>query len=475
MDHSPRVTVRRLMKWVIVAAVVLALVRYPYQHIRRLQHAQARAFEGRALVQSYASRCPAGVNPALWSQAVGVEGSAWANIVIAPEHIDDADLDAILAELRGLVTRATPVEAEGDLYHILDLLAHAKTRASVPYLSNMRRMLKSNLPGFGRPSPGLALDALSRLGPKGGEPALDAIIGGLRAEDWPTRVACCRAMGQYALGLGSQSEAEAAVTGLIRALDDDDPLVREIAVECLVEDGPRAARARAALIDRRARDPDVRVRWQAVRALPVIEKDRAALIPALVAALHDRTSIVRQAALDALGEMGPGARAALPAIREALASRDEATRGAAASATATVAPPTEVAVPALIDLAKADASGRVRAKAIDALAGLGAEASAALPAIIDHLASDDDLGVRNSAAWALTRIAPADPATIAALARALKHDQSESARWHAARALGEIGPPAAPAIPSLTDALKDPHYQVRGEAETALKKIRARP
>ncbi len=146
----------------------------------------------------------------------------------------------------------------------------------------------------------------------------------------------------------------------------------------------------------------------------MIEKDRAALIPALVAALDDRKPIVRQAALDALGEMGSGAREALPAIREALTSPDEATRGGAASVIAEVAPPTEVAVPALIDIAKADASGRVRANAIDALAGLGAEASAALPAIIDRLASDNDLGVRNSAAWALARIAPADPGTIAA-------------------------------------------------------------
>ena len=122
-----------------------------------------------------------------------------------------------------------------------------------------------------------------------------------------------------------------------------------------------------------------------------------------------------------------------------------------------------------------EASGIVRARAVDAPAGLGAGASSALPALIDRLASDHDLGVHNSAARALPRIAPADPRTIAALARAPKHDESESVRWHAAGALGEIGPPAAPAIPTLTDSLKDHHDQVRGEAEAALKKIRARP
>ena len=220
-----RLTVRRLIKWVVIAAFVLALARRPYLIIREHQRFQARAHEGIVLVQSYAAQCPPGVGPTSWSQAVGTVQTAWANVVFSPEHIDDADLDAILAELRVQAPRATPAEAEGEIHHILDLLAHATTRAGIRYLANMRYMLRSAWPGSGRPSPGLALYALSRLGAKGDGPPLDAIVGGLKAGDWPTRVACCRAMGQYGLGLGSKAESEAAVAGLIRALEDDDPLV----------------------------------------------------------------------------------------------------------------------------------------------------------------------------------------------------------------------------------------------------------
>src|SRR5262249_53843718 len=123
----PSLTVRRLIKWIAVAAVVLALVRYPYRTIRQQQQFYARAREGAALVQSYKAQCPPGVSPPSWSQAVDVVSTAWGNVVFSPEHINDANLNRVLAELRGQARRATPTTAEGDLYHILDLLSHAET------------------------------------------------------------------------------------------------------------------------------------------------------------------------------------------------------------------------------------------------------------------------------------------------------------------------------------------------------------
>jgi HEAT repeat protein len=462
------------MKWVGITAVVLALGRYPYHVIREQRHFQTRAREGTALVQSYAAQRPAGVSPVSWDDAVGSVQTAWGNVVFSPEHIDEKDLDAILARMRELVAGATPAEAEGDLYLILDLLAHAKTTASVPYLSGRRAAIRDALPGFGRPSPGLVTYARSRVGSKADLPALAAVAGGLRSADWTTRVACCRALGQYGLGLGNAVETRSALDGLIRALGDGDPLVRAIAAECLLEMRMEAARARDALIGRRYHDSDVRVRWQALRALPAIEKNKTSVIATLIAAIDDREPAVGEAALVSLAEIGREAHDALPAIFKALESRTLRIRIAAVSAIAGVGSP-PVAVSALIDVLKIDVSWRVRADAIDALANLGPEASAALPALIESLERGDMPAVRSTAALALARIAPDDPRTIASLARALKRQRTGDVRAAAAEALGEIGPPAAPAVPSLVGSLEDPDPSVRTEAETALRKIRARP
>jgi hypothetical protein len=409
MIRRPRITVRRLMKWVGITAVALALGRYSYQYLREQQRFYARAREGDKLVRYYSVQRPPAVPPVSWDGAVANVQVAWDNVVVSPEHIDVDDLDAVVSRMRVLVRRATPDDAEGDLYLILDLLAHARTKAGAHYLSGQRESIKRDLPGLGRPSPGLADVAMSRVGWPPGQPVLGAITAGMRASDWETRVACCRALGQYGLGLGTPAEAEAALAGLIRALDDDDHLVREVAVEGLHEMGAKASRACNPLIARLARDPDVRVRGQAARVLPAIATDRPTVIPALI------------------GVVGT------------------------------------------------DASASVRSAAIDALTRLGPEASAALPTLIGSLERDSVPAVRGMSAWAIARIAPGDPMTIASLARALKRESAAHVRAAAAEALGRIGQTAAAAVPSLDNSLMDPDPSVRTEAETALRKILARP
>jgi hypothetical protein len=279
MISKPRVSVRRLMKWVVVAAILLALFRHPFNAFRELQRFHARAREGTSMVQSYRVQCPPGVTPASWDQAVGVVQTAWVNVVFSPEHINDADLDDILARMRTMVGLATSAEAEGDLYRILDLLAHSKTRAGVSYLSMMRDYFKSAMPGQGLPSPGLASYALLLVRSKAGETPVATLTAGLQAGDWQVRIACCRALGQYGLGLGSPAEVDAALDGLINALSDEEPLVREIAAEGLRDMGKRAARAVDALIERVERDPYRRVRRQAGLALESVEPSYKGSVP----------------------------------------------------------------------------------------------------------------------------------------------------------------------------------------------------
>jgi hypothetical protein len=279
MIRRPRVSVWRLMTWVVVAAVALAMGRYPYDLVRERQRFAARAREGKALVKSYGAQCPKGVRAASWTQAVGVVQVAWRDVVSSPGNIADADLDDILDQMRGLASRATPADAEGDLYRILDLLAHARTKADVRYLSNRRAAVRNGLFGRIQPSPRLVNYAISLAGPRAGESALAAITAGLEVKDWQVRVACCRALGQYGLGLGSPAEAHAALDGLINSLSDEDPLVREIAAESLQAMGKRAARAVDALIERVERDPDRRVRRQAGLALESVDPSYKGAIP----------------------------------------------------------------------------------------------------------------------------------------------------------------------------------------------------
>ena len=247
-------------------------------------------------------------------------------------------LDRILAQMRSLVAKRSPAEAEGDLYLILDLLAHARTTASAAYLSARREELKSLLHGYGQPSPPLAGYALRWAGPGDGLAPLVTIAEGLRDKDWRVRVACCRGLGQYGLGLGSPAEAESGVTALIRALDHGDPLVREIAVECLLEIGPKAVSAARYADPEAAQDPSVRVRWQAARTLTQVEHDVKAVIPALIAAIGDGDTPVRVQALTSLGELQAEAIEAVPALCQALQDRAYPVRRAAVQALGKVGP-----------------------------------------------------------------------------------------------------------------------------------------
>ena len=142
------------MIWVAVVAVLLAVGRYPYDLIQSHRRFQARAREGDSLVRSYSVQCPAGVSANSWDEAVTWVQITWGNVLFTVGCIDEGDLDLTLAQMRSLVARATPAEAEGDLNLIIDLLTHARTRTGEAYLSNMRERLKGALHGYGQPSPG---------------------------------------------------------------------------------------------------------------------------------------------------------------------------------------------------------------------------------------------------------------------------------------------------------------------------------
>lgn len=151
------------------------------------------------------------------------------------------------------------------------------------------------------------------------------------------------------------------------------------------------------------RSPDWRMRYEAVRGLG--EVDDPAVLGALVSALDDADSDVRDGAVEALAGMG---EAALPEVVEWLYSGTLNGREAAARALGLIATST-----ALESLSGAlhDESAWVRAAAVEALERCG---PGAVPALAGAL-KDDDGDVRRAAQAALTRINT--PQAKAALAR----------------------------------------------------------
>jgi HEAT repeat protein len=74
------------------------------------------------------------------------------------------------------------------------------------------------------------------------------------------------------------------------------------------------------------KDPDVKTRKRAVKALGAVGKADPSAIPALVTALQDRDARVRAEAVLALLNVGPAAKEAVPALEEACRDKDATVR-----------------------------------------------------------------------------------------------------------------------------------------------------
>ena len=189
-------------------------------------------------------------------------------------------------------------------------------------------------------------------------------------------------------------------------------------------------------------------------------------IGSLAAALTRHASAaVRAECAEALGALGPAGRAAVPALFAALSDRSEFVRASAARALAKMELGAED-VPRLVE-ALGSPDGYVVAFAAWTLGNVGAAAQAAVPALAQALSRDDTNAV---VAAALARIGPAAAEAVSVLQDALRSENPDR-RWRAARTLGRIGPAAAPAVPLLTSALADPHNAVRQHAARALGRI----
>lgn len=262
-----------------------------------------------------------------------------------------------------------------------------------------------------------------------------------------------------ALGPGDK---EAALAGLVRAVEDRDASVRLAAAQGLgvAEAGPKAVQA----LQRATNDPDGKVRVVALFGLWIITREEGPLAQ-IAEALKNGIPDVRRQSAAALGAVHN--RKTIPMLLPALQDLDPEVRSGAAHSLRLVCGMIRgEAKESIADLAAALANpdAEVRQSLAGALAGIGPDAKAAVPALIQAL-KDAEASVRATTAYALGQIR--SKTAVPALTEALQ-DPKGRVRMEAAYALGTIGAEASSANAILHKATHDRFGQVRLAAGLAL-------
>ena len=216
-----------------------------------------------------------------------------------------------------------------------------------------------------------------------------------------------------------------------------------------------------------------------------------AILPCLIDALGNESWLVRGAAADAIGKMGPEAIEAIPALVAACRDRDVFVRISAAGSLGAIKAPTSEVVAVLCELVERqwDGTGVVNlgqlgpgARAgvpilerllvahseavpgpsvsmagpdeiIVALGRIGPAARQAVPSILAAAQDDDSHYFKEHVAWALGEIGADDPASVALLLRYVD-DNIGSERSEAAKALDELRRMAPVAVPALMEMIR---------------------
>jgi HEAT repeat protein len=186
-------------------------------------------------------------------------------------------------------------------------------------------------------------------------------------------------------------------------------------------------------------------------------------VPRLIEKLRkDTEARNRKSAARALGELGLKAKQAVPALIKALNDADSSVRDEAENSLKKIGEP---AVAELLPGLK-DPDEFVRLRIVGVLGGIGPDAKAALPAL-EEAKKDTSAFVRSAAEEAVIRVKVDAKALIALL-----KDKEEDKRLYAVKAVAFLGPHAKPILPDLCTALKqDKSKEVRCEAARSLARL----
>jgi HEAT repeat protein len=279
----------------------------------------------------------------------------------------------------------------------------------------------------------------------------------------------------------AQETPEATTPRTVEALIADlkDPTA-ETRFQAIIELASRGSDAEPAvpLLVEALRDSNDRVRIVAAMCLGELTLQPQTVMPALLAAMDDTTSVDERPMYVvtglALGSYGPPA---LPLLRQALASEKLTLRRGALAGLYRVGPPAQEALPELIELLK-EQDLQLRSFLYQALMGIGPGAAEAVPVLIERLSSEDF----HTQYWACRALGAIGPQALPARDKLMELIQSDvpagqqtvaaSVRHNAATALADIGPQIGPeGVQVLIGALSDYSQIVRQKAVIALGKL----
>jgi HEAT repeat protein len=138
------------------------------------------------------------------------------------------------------------------------------------------------------------------------KPAVPALLEALQNPDAAVRVLSARTL----LRIDPETVSQASVLPLLlKSLTDNDRVARWAAIEALAEVQNEAATVVPAIAERLQQDPDPDVRLVAARCLSQLGRQAQAAAPALLSALKDKDSRVRDRAAATLKKIDPEAAA----------------------------------------------------------------------------------------------------------------------------------------------------------------------
>jgi len=377
---------------------------------------------------------------------------------------DDIDPGVVAAAARAtgqLGTRAS--RAAPDLAGLLDHKDARVREAASASLGMLGRRARQSAPGLNvrlsDPAPGVraaAAGSLGQLGSRSGASVTD-LIRVLGDEDDSVRDAASGALAR----MGRE-----AVPGLVRALQNGNPIFLQAVVDTLGRIGPAAEPGLSeALLDEST--PDIARGYAALALAQIADRDES-VIETLTRALEDPSPDVRRSAAEALGHAGALANAASAKLIEiAIDSRESVlVREFAISALAKIAPD-DAAVQKALVYAVSDGNARIYEAAVGALLTIDRRRQGApgTDSRIAQLISEVDAG-SIAAAEALGLIGNDAEAAVPSLIRALESGDSQM-RSTALVALERIGPQTQ-TIPALVQAMRSGDLASRGAAAARL-------
>jgi HEAT repeat protein len=278
---------------------------------------------------------------------------------------------------------------------------------------------------------------------------------------------------QAALTLGRIGvPAQSAIPELVKLLDeqatDPEQSTQLWVMKALALFGPLAAETAPQLVafledPERAPLP----RLASIEALGRIGPGEPAVLPAITRAIDaglrpavDADTLERAVAAAEMLELFRGhAAPATPSLIRATASDDVLLRRAAANTLGLIGPAAEPAVPALADLVLFDDSHEVRDLAARSLGRIGASAE---PVLVQML-EDPEVDVKSRAAFACRELSGAAPETVRALQQAITNSEP-GVRIAALESLWAIAPEPKTAIPAAIAELSNGDRDIRMRA-----------